>query len=171
MASLLDRLRVPVNFCRQYGSLPEIRNPKGTEIIRLHPDWHFDGLPMVRPSTASYYVVDTPLYNHLIGRMVVCDLHAAITAEGVVFLWPVSKDIATANTAAAAAVREWVTVAWNQGSKAYKVEEATTKPADPTWPFESFDALIEVALKDRILADAEDPVVKALLERKKKKAK
>lgn len=168
MANLLDRLRVPANFCQQYRSLPEIRNPKGTEIIRLHPDWHFDGLPMVRPSTASYYIVAAVLYNLLIGRMGVCNLHAAITAEGIPFLWPVSEDSVTANTAAAATVRGWVKVAWDQGSKAYKVEEPTVKPADPTWPFESFDALIEVALKDRILDNPDHPVVKALLERKKK---
>jgi hypothetical protein len=168
MSNLLDHLRVPANFCQQYGSLPEIRNPKGTEIIRLHPDWHFDGVPMVRPSATSYYVVDPALYGLLIGRMVVCDLHAAITAEGAVFLWPVRADIVTAKTAAQTAMNGWAKVSWDQGTKAYKVEEPDTKPAEPTWPFASFEALIEVALRNRVLDNPDHPVVKALLESKKK---
>jgi hypothetical protein len=164
----LDRLKAPANFASLYGTLPELRNPRKDEDVRLHAEWVFAGVPMVRTSTNGFYVIDAALYSTMVGRMMLCDLHAAISGSGSAFIWPVRSDVQSAQDAAAAAIKGWARVVWDQSSKTYKVEAASTEHDEPTWPFQDFDSLLDVALTNRILVDPENEIVQKILAKKKR---
>jgi hypothetical protein len=168
MSNAFDRLKAPANFKELYGSLPELRNPQKEDEIRLHAEWLLDGVPMVRTSTNGFYVVGADLYSILVGRMMVCDLHAAITSGGAVFVWPVRNDVPTAKAAAEATAKAWGKVVWDQTSKKYKVEPASKDYGEPKWPFTDFGKLLEVSLTNRILDDPNHDVVQKVLAKKRK---
>jgi len=168
MAIDLNRLRAPANFKELYGSLPELRNPRKDEDVRLHAEWVFAGVPMVRTSTTGFYIVDADLYSVMVGRMMMCDLHAAISGGGSAFIWPVRSDVQSAQDAAAAAVKGWVKVVWDQATKTYKIETSSKDHGEPTWPFKGFEDLLDVALTNRILVDPENEVVQKILAKKRK---
>lgn len=168
MATTFDRLKAPVNFKELYGALPELRNPQKEDEIRLHAEWILDGVPMVRTSTNGFYVVGAELYSVLVGRMMECNLHAAITSSGSVFVWPVRIDVPTAKAAAEAAIKGWTKVVWDQGTKKYKIEQASKDHGEPKWPFADFDKLLEVSLTNRILEDPNHEVVLKVLAKKRK---
>jgi hypothetical protein len=170
VANLFDRLKAPANFKELYGSLPELRNPQKDDEIRLHAEWVLDGVPMVRTSTNGFYIVGAELYSLLVGRMMMCDFHAAITSGGSVFVWPVRRDMPSteAKEAADAAAKGWVKVVWDQDTKKYKVEPASKDHGEPKWPFADFDKLLEVTVADRILDDPNSEVVQKVLAKKRK---
>jgi hypothetical protein len=53
-------------------------------------------------------------------------------------------------------------MAANQGAGAYDFIAALGDLKDPIWPAASFDETIREAFKDRLIEDAEHPVLRAL---------
>ena len=74
----------------------------------------------------------------------------------------------SSKAAAEAALKGWVKVVWDQGTKVYKIEQASKGHGQPTWPFSSFEDLLDVALTNRILADPDSEVVQKILAKKRK---
>jgi hypothetical protein len=170
MGSRFECLQAPANFKELFGSLPELRNPRKDEDIRIHGDWLLARVPVVRVSTNSFFLVDPKVYGTLVGRMMICDLRAVIAGDAGMFVWPVRMDLDSAVEAAEAAKAAWIKVIWETSNRKYKIEPAAKEHGEPAWPFGSFDQLLDVVLKDRVLSDPEHEVVKAIVERKKKGA-
>ena len=96
-------------------------------------------------------------------------LHTAINRQNQVFLWPIKLPtdgrrnpwLETAMDAAAEAERRWVRVVAGRGC--YDVFSASCPDlADPEWPEESFNDLLRLAFKDRLVDRPDHPVVQRL---------
>ena len=98
-------------------------------------------------------------------------LFTAVNRQGVVFLWPVRLPSAdgkemvwhsSAREAAAEAVTTWTRVTANMALGAYEVAIAETVTTEPQWPDSSFQDLLRIAFKGRLITDLDHPVVKRL---------
>jgi hypothetical protein len=56
----------------------------------------------------------------------------------------------------------WVRIKANRDLGAYETWEAESVMAEPVWPELSFQQLIKIAFRDRIIADIDHPVIKRL---------
>jgi hypothetical protein len=90
-----------------------------------------------------------------------------------VFLWPVrvpasnSKVSAwhlSAATAAEEAMKAWVRVRANMTLGAYEIflAENQSQIPDPEWPTETYQELVRIAFRDRLINRADHPVIKRL---------
>ena len=59
-------------------------------------------------------------------------------------------------------MKSWVRVKSNMDLGAYEIFEAAGSIPDPIWPDLSFDAILRIAFKDRVIRDLDHPVVKRL---------
>ena len=59
-------------------------------------------------------------------------------------------------------MKSWVRVKSNMGLGAYEIFEAEGSIPDPIWPELSFDAILRIAFKDRMIRSLDHPVVKRL---------
>jgi hypothetical protein len=88
-----------------------------------------------------------------------------------VFLWPVrlpgpdgklNEWWRSAAEAAELAMTRWVRVKANMDLGAYEIFSATGTLQDPTWPELSFNELLRIAFRDRVVDNIGHPVVKRL---------
>jgi hypothetical protein len=68
----------------------------------------------------------------------------------------------TALTAAALAMERWVRVAADLGLGGYQVFKAAADLPEPVWPDHSFQELLRVAFKERLINRADHPVLRRL---------
>jgi hypothetical protein len=57
----------------------------------------------------------------------------------------------------------WIRITANNDLGGYEVFEATAKLPEPTWPDLSFDDLLAIAFRGRIITDPDHPVVLEML--------
>jgi hypothetical protein len=117
------------------------------------------------------YVVGRDIVGDLVGEFHIKNLHTAINRQGVVFLWPVripdpeGKQLEwwrSMSEAAELAVGQWVRVRANMSLGAYEMYTAESAMQDPVWPELSFQELIRLAFRDRLINDLDHPVIKRL---------
>jgi hypothetical protein len=99
-------------------------------------------------------------------------LHAGITSHNVPFLWPIRLPGPDGKSnpwheSARRAVEEaskgiWVQVISNQVHGCYDVFRSEGSLPDPDWPVDSFEELLRIAMKDRIIKDLDHYAVKKL---------
>lgn len=108
------------------------------------------------------------LRAELFSEIIPVRLYTAITRQGTVFLWPCKLPSLdgrrngwheTALTAAALAMERWVRVAADLGLGGYQVFKAAADLPEPTWPDHSFQELLRVAFKERLIDRADHPVL------------
>jgi hypothetical protein len=162
-----DRYKAPKH---SGGTPPELRSPRSEEDIRVHATWRYPGLAMAKAS-GKFFVVDQDVHAVLAGRMFTCELRAAVSSKGEVFVWPIKDDDTAQKDAAEKAVSEWIRVAWNTNAKTHEVKPAAEQHGEPQWPFETFDQVLDVAIVGRILSDPEAETVKSILAKKKRTKK
>jgi hypothetical protein len=174
----LDKLRLDQSFVESAGvkkllTTVPVRKPNKQEFIRVHPD------PKYRSPLAvidlkedrEIYLLPPHIANELPGEFVMVNLFTAINRQGVLFLWPVrlpSPDgrinewNRSAADAAELAILKWIRVVSNMALGAYEITEAPGKLSDPKWPDLSFQELIRIGFRDRLIVDTDHPVIKRL---------
>jgi hypothetical protein len=89
----------------------------------------------------------------------------------VVFLWPIrlpgpderkSEWICSAREAAEMAMSKWIRLKANMSLGAYEVTLAESVMAAPVWPELSFQDLVRIGYRDRMVTALDHPVVKRL---------
>jgi hypothetical protein len=173
----LDNLRLDQSFVEAAGvkkllrTVP-VRKPNKQEYLRVHPS------PMYRGNFAvielkddrETYLLTPSIAKELPGEFVMVTLYTAINRQGVVFLWPVrlpSPDgrvlewHRSAADAADLATRRFVRVISNMSLGAYEIIEASTT-ADPEWPDVTFQELVRIAFRDRLVDRLDHPIIKRL---------
>ncbi len=99
-------------------------------------------------------------------------LHLAINRQGVHFLWPVPAPDpngrqldwhATHRTAAETAKTRWLQMIPDMSIGSYRLKVAKATWPEPEWRPESFNEILEIAFRDRIIRDRNHPVAKQLL--------
>ena len=174
----LSHLRLSQNFAAAIGvkkallTVP-VRKPTRQEFVRVHPDPTYRmqvGLIELRDE-GEVYVVERDICPELPGEVVPKVLLTAMTRQGVVFLWPIRLpgedgrlDLwnRSALDAADLATKQWVKVVSDRALGAYSVFEATGNLPEPEWPEVSFEELVRVAFKGRVISALDHRVLRRL---------
>lgn len=149
-----------------------VRRPDRQEWIRVRPgaEWRLDVSALEFREDKDWYLVLPAARGVLLSDLAGVRLHTAINRQGQVFLWPIKLPtdgrrnnwLETAADAAAEAERRWVRIVAGRGS--YDVFTATSPDLpDPEWPSdETFNDLLRLAFKDRLVDRPDHPVVQRL---------
>jgi hypothetical protein len=176
----LDRLRLSQDFATAAGvkrlikTIP-VRKPANHWFVRTHPD------PAYRLSTAvlelkedrETYLAAPALWPELASEPTFHPalLVTSISRQGVLFLWQVRLPGAdgridgwsrSAMDAADEAKTRWVRVTSNMALGAYEVAVASGQVAEPAWPDITFQEIIRVAFRDRMIESWDHPVLQRL---------
>ena len=175
----LSNLRLASNFAETSGvkkllrTVP-VRKPHKQEFIRVHPDpADRENFAMIelKEDRETFLIAGAGLAAALAAEAISVTLFTAVNRQGVVFLWPVRLPSAdgremvwhsSAREAAAEAVTTWVRVSANMALGAYDIAVAEGISSEPQWPDLSFQELLRIAFRDRLVTDLNHPVVKRL---------
>jgi hypothetical protein len=149
------------------------RRPSQQDFVRVHraPEYRMDVAMIVLKDDGEDFLVRPELCPDLIGEIVYQTIFTAINRQGIVSLWPVRLPAPddrqcewwrSAREAAERAMNTWLRIKPNRGLGAYDIIVATTEMAEPVWPELSFQELIRIAYRDRMITNLDHPVVKRL---------
>lgn len=161
MALNENEFSAPDDFDERQATAPKVRAPKADEVVLLRDDWVWAKALLVKHNN-KLYLVKAALSKVLTKHAFTALLFAVASSTGDIFLWPVKK-ATKAVEAAEAALGHWATVTWVNASRGYTVQTVEGQPEKPNWRYETFDEFVEVAFAGRVLASADDAVVKAVL--------
>jgi hypothetical protein len=163
-----------VGVMRLITTIP-VRKPSKEWFVRTHPD------PSHRLQTAvvelkedrETYLVAPGLWPELTSEPTFSPrlLITAINRQGVLFLWPIRLPGAvgkiddwsrSALDAADEAKSRWVRVTANMSLQAYELAVASGQVAEPSWPDLTFQEIIKIGFRDKMISDWSHPVLKCL---------
>jgi hypothetical protein len=173
----LDSLRLSQAFTETAGvkkllrTVP-IRKPNRQDFVHVHPsaDYRAD-FAMIEHEREEYIVAGRDLISELTGEIMAKTLFTAITQQGGVFLWPVplpnpdgrrNESHRSMREAADLGTTQWVRVKFNWALGAYEIMVPESAMAEPVWPQVTYQELIKLAFRDRLITDVDHPVVKRL---------
>jgi hypothetical protein len=173
----LTKLRLDQSFTESSGvkkllTTVPVRKPNPQDFVRVHPD------PAYRAALAvielkedrEIYLLTPAIARELPGEFSMVMLYTAINRQGVLFLWPVRLPTPdgrvmewhrSAMDAADMAMRRWVRIKANMSLGAYEIVEAATK-AEPEFPAVSFQELLRIAFRDRLVGCLDHAIIKRL---------
>jgi hypothetical protein len=173
----LANLRLDQSFIETAGvkkllrTVP-VRKPNQQDFIRVNPGTNYrEDLALIElKEDREAYLVTPRVANELPGEFQMYTIFTAINRQGVVFLWPVRMPASdgrvlewhrSAADAADMATRRWVRVKANMSLGAYEIIAAPTK-SEPEWPEATFNELLRIAFRDRLVDRLDHPVIKRL---------
>ena len=147
-----------------------VRKPLPKEFVRVRAELHYRETLALIELEGETYIVDLVAVPELQGECFFATLFVAISRTGVLFMWPVKVPRdgkilewhTSAAMAAQCAMKSWVRVKSNMDLGAYEIFEAAGSIPDPIWPDLSFNEIVRIAFKDKIIRDPDHPVVKRL---------
>jgi uncharacterized protein YbdZ (MbtH family) len=176
----LASLRLGQNFNETVGvkkllrTVP-VRKPSKQDFVRVHPDpayrENFAVIELKEDRGEEYLVAGGGLAAELAPEIVNKTLFTMINRQNVVSLWPVrlpgpdGKEMdwhRSAREAAEEAMTKWLRVTANMSLGAYDMIVAEGITSQPVWPEVSFQELIRIAFKDRLITSLDHPVIKRL---------
>ncbi len=175
-------LRLDQSFADTYGvkkllTTVPVGKPKKQDFMRVHPDPRFMLGPvgiLTDEELNEDYLVVPKMVEHVqdLPGFRVVKLFTAINRQGVVRIWPIplpghdgkyNEWHRSAMEAAERAMKDWVRVTANRSLGAYEIFKAPAKFPDPVWPEEiSFDQILKVAFRERIVDRPDHPLVQRL---------
>jgi hypothetical protein len=174
----LDSLRLSQNFVetadvKKLLTTVPVRRPNPQDFVRVHSgkDHRMDVLMVDLKDDREHFLVRPELAGELAGETVMKSLFTAINRQSVVFLWPVrippadgkqSEWWRSQREAAELAMTRWLRVKANMSLGAYEMVEALSKMSDPAWPEVSFQELLRIAFRDRMIDRVDHPVIRRL---------
>lgn len=150
-----------------------VRRPKKDEYFRVNPDpaMSLTCLVWVDQEEGDVYFVG-PQARELMadsGRLVM--LVACQSRQGVNFLWPVLADTRSgggrgwAESARVAMVRaqtRWIKIRGDRSAGVYQIIEAGLQQGEPVWPALTFNDLLKLGFKDRLITVPDHPIIRRL---------
>lgn len=118
------------------------------------------------------YAVGADVVNLIMDQVRLVNIRLAITAQGVPYLIPVPLAGADGKTnpwhkslarALELAETRWIRLSANMCRGGYDVFEAVGQLPEPQWPEESFEELLELAFRGRLITSQDHPLVQQLL--------
>jgi len=169
-----QRLRLTTNFgealaVKQHLITVPMRKPDRHWWIRTHPDHDFE--VFVLEDNGDIYVVAPKVAELCPEEVVAKRLYLAINATKTPFLWPVKLPgpdgqldswNQSAGQIADLAKHEWVRVMSNGDLGAYVAKSASNLTDEPAWPVETFDEILKIAFKDKVIASWDHPKLRQL---------
>jgi hypothetical protein len=149
------------------------RRPSPQDFVRVHPAREYrENFAMIDlRDDREDYLVRPEILPELTGEVIFKTVFTAINRQGVVFLWPVRLPAPddrktewprSAREAADMAMTKWVRLKANMSLGAYEITVAESAMADPIWPELSYQELVRIAYRDRMIAALDHPVIKRL---------
>jgi hypothetical protein len=149
------------------------RRPSPQDFVRVHrgPEYRENFAMIDLKDDREDFLVRPELLSELAGEVVYKTIFTAVNRQGVVFLWPIrlpapddrkSDWARSAREAAEMAMGRWVRLKANMSLGAYEITVAESVMAEPDWPELSFQELVRIAYRDRMITDLEHAVVKRL---------
>jgi hypothetical protein len=149
------------------------RRPNPQDFIRVHPspDYRENFAMIDLKDDREDYLVRPEILSDLAGEVVYNTIFTAINRQGVVFLWPIrlpalddrkSDWPRSAREAAEMAMDQWLRIKANMSLGAYEITLAEKIKAEPVWPELSYQELVRIAYRDRMIDTLDHAVVKRL---------
>jgi hypothetical protein len=174
----LNNLRLSQSFVETAGVKKLLRTvpvhkPNPQDFVRVHPSPEFRAdFPVIElKEEREEYIVTSKLVPELVGEFASKTLFTAINKQGVIFLWPVRLPDPdgkwmewwrSMREAAELAMTQWVRVKANMSLGAYEMFIAEGHMGDPAWPEVTYQELIRLAFRDRLIISPDHTVVKRL---------
>ncbi|HXB81202.1 MAG TPA: hypothetical protein VNX23_27980 [Bradyrhizobium sp.] len=174
----LGNLRLSQSFTETAGvkkllTIVPVRKPNPQDWVRVHPGSEYrENFPLIElKDEREEYVVAASLVPELVGEFVSKTLYTTVNRQGVVSLWPVrlpdpdGREMEwhrSAREAAELATTRWVRCKANRSLGAYEIFQAEACIAEPTWPDLTFQEVIRIAFRDRLITSMDHPVIKRL---------
>jgi hypothetical protein len=177
----LDALRLPQNFGEALGvkrliTRVPVRKPLKTEFFRVRAGeaWRFQTMILELKEEGETFLLAPAVWDAVPELLRPAMLHTAIDRRNNVFLIPVplpgpdgrrnpwhqslAEVVAMAET-------KWVRSVANKHVGGYDMLVAETTLAEPEWPDVTFQELVQIAFRERLIQSADHPVVTQLLGR------
>jgi hypothetical protein len=174
----LSNLRLSQSFVETAGVKKLLRTvpvhkPSPQDFVRVHPRPEFrENFPVIElKEEHEEYIVAAGLVPELVGEFVNKTLFTSINRQGVIFLWPVrlpdpeGKQMEwwrSMREAAELAMHQWIRTKANMSLGAYEMFVAESTISEPVWPEATYQDLIRLAFRDRLITSLDHPVIKRL---------
>jgi len=174
----LGSLRLNASFIETAGvkkllTTVPARKPSPQDFVRVHPspDYRENFAMIDLKDDREDYLVRPEILPDLAGEVVYKTIFTAINRQGVVFLWPIrlpapddrkSDWLRSAREAAEMAMGQWIRLKANISLGAYEITVAESVVAEPMWPELSYNELLRIAYRDRMIDTLDHAVVKRL---------
>lgn len=174
----LSGLRLDQSFVEAAGvkrllTTVPIRRPHPQDFVRTHqaPEYRAILAVIELKEDRETYLLRPEVARELPGEFVMVRLHTTINRQGVLHLWPVKLPAAdgriiewhrSAAEAADLAMRRWIRVRANMSLGAYEIYEASSTMAEPEWPDVSFQEMLRVGFRDRLVDTVDHAVIRRL---------
>jgi hypothetical protein len=153
-----------------------VRKPGKEAYVRVHPDEGYRGSYRILnlKDTREMWLVKRELWPQLVAEpcFVPLLLVTAVTMQGDTFLWPLRipgpdgriDEWGRSERAAADLARtSWVRVMAKQGGVGYATVKAKgVQLPEPRWPALNFKELVTIAFRDRVIGEADHPMLRRL---------
>ena len=151
-----------------------VRKPNRQDFVRVHPDASYRLTPAAIievKDDREVYLVTPNLAPGLVGEFSTVTLFTTINRQGTLHLWPVKLPAPdgrhnewhrSAAEAAERAMKKWVRVTASMSLGAYEIFEASGDLPEPVWPDFSFQEILRIAFRERIVDRADHPLVQRL---------
>jgi hypothetical protein len=148
-----------------------VRKPNRQEFVKVHPDPTYRLAPAAIievKDDREVFLVTPEMAQALPGDFAAVTLFTAINRQGALSLWPVklpnpdgrqNEWHRSAAEAAERAMKKWVRVTSNMSLGAYEIFEATGDIPEPVWPEFSFQELLKIGFRDRVVDRDDHPLV------------
>jgi hypothetical protein len=174
----IDGLRLSQDFGaelgveRVYTSIP-VRKPHRQDYFRVRPEeaYRLDLAVVELAEDREIYALAPNCRAELFSEAVAVRLHTAITRQGTLFLWPCKLPSpdgrrnewrTSALAAAELAMSRWVRIVPDMGLGGYQVFKGAADLSEPEWPSLSFQELLRIAFRERMIDRADHPVLRRL---------
>jgi hypothetical protein len=176
----LASLRLSQDFASAVGvkkliTTVPVKKPSKEWFVRTHPgpDYRLQTAVLELKEDRETYLVSPGLWPELAEETTFCPrlLVTAINRQGVLFLWPIRLPGAdgriddwsrSALDAADEAKSHWVRLTANMSLGAYDVAIGSALMAEPSWPDITFQEIIRIAFRDKMISEWSHPVLKRL---------
>ena len=151
-----------------------VRKPNRQDFVRVHADPTYRLTPTAiieLQEDREVYFVTPDMAQELPGECGVATLYTAINRQGVLHVWPVklpgpdgkhNEWHRSALEAAESAMEKWVRMTANKSLNAYEIWEAVGNLPEPEWPQLSFQDILKIAFRDRIVDRPDHPLIMKL---------
>jgi hypothetical protein len=150
-----------------------VRKPSPQDFNRVHPAPEYrDNFAVVDlKDDREEYLVHSTVLQELKAEVVYKTVYTATNRQGVCFLWPVrlqatderkSEWARSQREAAETAMTQWMRMKANMSLGAYEITVSESVMADPVWPTLTFQELLRIAFRDRMITTLDHPVIKRL---------
>ena len=171
----LESIRLPQHYSEQIGvkkllTTVPVRKPNRTQFCRTHPEYRMDVKLLKYGETDEMYVVKPEVSADVLQLAKPYRLVLVVDRLGTAFIWPLAIPDEerpmdwhkSALEADLRAQKAWIRLAANQALGAYDIFEAAGELSEPIWPTESWNKLVEVAFKQKIIDTPEHVIIQKL---------